>query len=42
VMSSTNQAIDAQSTIIYKAGIAGGQAAGRYSTTVKFVAVPSY
>lgn len=42
VMSSTDLAIDKQSTITYKAGVPGSQAAGTYSTVVNFVAVPAY
>lgn len=42
VMSSANLAIDHVATVTYKAGVSGSQAAGRYSTTVKYVAVPAY
>lgn len=41
VMSSDNVGTR-QSTVTYKAGIAGDQAAGQYSTSIVFVAVPSY
>lgn len=42
VMSSSNLVLDHQSTVTYKAGVVGSQAAGSYNTTVKFVAVPGY
>jgi hypothetical protein len=42
VMSSSDLAIDNQSTMTYKAGIIGSQAAGSYQTSVKFIAVPEY
>ena len=42
VMQSTNIAQDREATITYKAGLIGSQAAGRYETTVVFVAVPGY
>ena len=42
VMSSSNIANNRQSTVTYKAGIAGNQAAGNYETAVVYVAVPEY
>lgn len=42
VMSSTELALDHQATVTYQAGIEGAQAAGNYSTTVHYVAVPAY
>jgi len=42
VMSSDDLAIDNQSTMTYKAGVEGSQAAGSYATVVNFVAVPAY
>jgi hypothetical protein len=42
VMSAVNASYRRQATVTYKAGIAGSQAAGKYETTVVFVAVPSY
>lgn len=42
VMSSNNVAQNREATITYKAGLAGSQAAGRYETTIVFVAVPGY
>ncbi|MEX0896122.1 MAG: hypothetical protein WDZ94_04290 [Patescibacteria group bacterium] len=41
VMSSENVGTR-QSTVTYKAGMSGDQAAGRYTTNVQFVAVPGY
>ncbi|MDQ5950827.1 MAG: hypothetical protein QG639_103 [Patescibacteria group bacterium] len=42
VMSSPNVTNNNQSTVTYKAGIAGDQAAGRYETAIVYIAVPSY
>ncbi len=42
VMSSSNVAIDRQSTVTYQAAKSGSTAAGNYETAVSFVAVPGY
>jgi hypothetical protein len=42
VMSSANLAIDHVATVTYKAGVSGSQAAGSYTTTVNYIAVPAY
>lgn len=42
IMSSTDLATQESSTITYKAGITGVQAAGQYATNVVFIAVPGY
>ncbi len=42
IMSSDAIANNERGDIIYKAGIEGGQAAGRYETGIVFVAVPGY
>lgn len=42
VMSSANIANQRQSTVTYKAGVSGSQAAGSYQTGVVYVAVPGY
>jgi hypothetical protein len=42
VMLSDNIAENRQSTVTYKAGLSGSQAAGNYETVVTFVAVPGY
>lgn len=42
VMSSTNIANARQSTVTYKAGLFGSEAAGNYETGVSYVAVPGY
>lgn len=42
VMTSPNIANQRTSTVTYKAGISGTQAAGNYQTNIRFVAVPGY
>lgn len=42
IMSSPNVSVNRRSTVTYKAGITGSQAAGTYETAIVFVAVPSY
>lgn len=42
VMSSSDVVHDHQATVNYKAGAAGSQAAGTYTTAIKYIAVPSY
>lgn len=42
VMSSSNIANNRTATVTYKAGASGSQAAGDYTTTVSYVAVPGY
>jgi hypothetical protein len=42
VMSSSNIANARTSTVTYKAGVPGTQAAGNYQTNIRFVAVPGY
>lgn len=42
IMSSANIANQRQSTVTYKLGVAGDQAAGNYQTGVVYVAVPGY
>lgn len=42
VMENTNSVREAQSTVTYKAGLSGNQAAGDYTTAIVFVAVPGY
>lgn len=42
VMSSSNIANARTSTVTYKAGVSGTQAAGNYQTNIRFVAVPGY
>lgn len=42
VMTSANLAIDHVATVTYKAGVSGSQAAGSYTTTVNYIAVPAY
>jgi hypothetical protein len=42
VMSSSNIANARTSTVTYKAGVTGTQAAGNYQTNIRFVAVPGY
>lgn len=42
IMSTTSAAFERQSTVTYKAGLSGSEAAGRYQTSVIYVAVPGY
>lgn len=42
IMSTTSAAFDRLSTVTYKAGLSGSEAAGRYQTSVVYVAVPGY
>jgi hypothetical protein len=42
VMSSANIAASRTATVLYKAGVAGGQEAGSYQTGIAYIAVPGY
>lgn len=42
VMSTTSAAFNRQASVTYKAGLSGSEAAGRYQTSVVYIAVPGY